>query len=197
MEHNERIKNLTRIYTTGQISKICRVAPRTVSKWFDSGELGGYVIPESKSRRVPHRCLVQFLGKNKMLHLLNEYMAPKRICMLGCSEVLVHWVDRHYSDHHIQPIDNIFIAGTEMYIPPLVTIIDCNSVSTSDTVRITQFLNKHHSRSIVLTKEDVDPMHSNVPSANYCMSHPINLDILDKVLSTQLGSTLPANGEEE
>lgn len=197
MERKDHAKTINNIYTTGQISKICRVAPRTVSKWFDSGRLEGYVIPESKSRRIPHRCLVQFLSTNKMLHLLNEYIAPRRICMIGCNEVLTTWVGRHYSDHETQAIDNIFIAGTEMYIPPLVTIIDCNSVSIPDTVCITQFLNKHHSQSIVLTKEDTAPEYSNIPSAGYCIPHPINLDRLDKILSTQLVGILPANGDEE
>ncbi|MEM6855338.1 MAG: regulator, partial [Planctomycetota bacterium] len=27
------------ILTTGEVAKICNVAPRTVSKWFDSGQL--------------------------------------------------------------------------------------------------------------------------------------------------------------
>ncbi|MFM7043497.1 MAG: response regulator, partial [Planctomycetaceae bacterium] len=26
-----------KVFTTGQVAKICKVAPRTVSKWFDSG----------------------------------------------------------------------------------------------------------------------------------------------------------------
>ncbi len=25
-----------KVFTTGQVAKICKVAPRTVSKWFDS-----------------------------------------------------------------------------------------------------------------------------------------------------------------
>ena len=32
------------IYTTGQVAKMCQVAPRTVSKWFDSGRLKGFRI---------------------------------------------------------------------------------------------------------------------------------------------------------
>ena len=28
-----------KVFTTGQVAKICKVAPRTVSKWFDSGRL--------------------------------------------------------------------------------------------------------------------------------------------------------------
>lgn len=195
MEHKPNVKSINRVYTTGQISKICKVAPRTVSKWFDSGKLEGYIIPESKSRRIPHRCLVQFLSSNRMLHLLNEYMAPDRICMLGCSEILTHWVGRHYPEYEIHYIDNLFIAGTEMYMPPLVTIIDCNSISMSDTVCVTEFLNKHHSQSIVLTKEDTSPEYANVPTATCCIPHPVNLDRLGKVLSTQLGDLLPTEDE--
>ena len=41
------------VLTTGDVAKICNVAPRTVSKWFDSGQLKGYRIPGSKDRRIP------------------------------------------------------------------------------------------------------------------------------------------------
>src|SRR5205823_90621 len=43
------------IFTTGQVAKICKVAPRTVSKWFDSGRLRGYRIPGSQDRRIPRK----------------------------------------------------------------------------------------------------------------------------------------------
>ena len=29
------------VLTTGEVAQICSVAPRTVSKWFDSGQLKG------------------------------------------------------------------------------------------------------------------------------------------------------------
>ncbi|MEO1511867.1 MAG: hypothetical protein AAFU70_07335, partial [Planctomycetota bacterium] len=41
--------------------KICNVAPRTVSKWFDSGQLKGYRIPGSKDRRIPLGELMRFM----------------------------------------------------------------------------------------------------------------------------------------
>jgi len=53
-------KNAT-VLTTGQVAKICNVAPRTVSKWFDSGQLRGYRIPGSKDRRIPVDQLVRFM----------------------------------------------------------------------------------------------------------------------------------------
>lgn len=49
------------VLTTGQVAKICRVAPRTVSKWFDNGQLRGYRIPGSKDRRIPLAQLVRFM----------------------------------------------------------------------------------------------------------------------------------------
>jgi excisionase family DNA binding protein len=47
--------------TTGEVAKICNVAPRTVSKWFDSGQLRGYRIPGSRDRRIPVQQLVRFM----------------------------------------------------------------------------------------------------------------------------------------
>jgi excisionase family DNA binding protein len=55
-----------RVFTTGQVAKICSVAPRTVQKWFDSGKLRGYRIPGSQDRRVPREQLIRFLRDNGM-----------------------------------------------------------------------------------------------------------------------------------
>jgi len=52
------------VFSTGQISKICQVAPRTVSKWFDTGRLKGYRIPGSNDRRVPRESLVSFMKEH-------------------------------------------------------------------------------------------------------------------------------------
>ena len=49
------------VLTTGEVAKICNVAPRTVSKWFDSGQIKGYRIPGSKDRRIPVASLIQFM----------------------------------------------------------------------------------------------------------------------------------------
>ncbi len=54
------------ILTTGNVAKICNVAPRTVSKWFDSGQLKGYRIPGSKDRRIPINELIQFMKLHNM-----------------------------------------------------------------------------------------------------------------------------------
>lgn len=54
------------VFTTGDVAKICNVAPRTVSKWFDSGQLKGYRIPGSKDRRIPVNDLMRFMKEHNM-----------------------------------------------------------------------------------------------------------------------------------
>lgn len=54
------------VLTTGDVAKICNVAPRTVSKWFDSGQLRGYRIPGSKDRRIPMTELIRFMKAHNM-----------------------------------------------------------------------------------------------------------------------------------
>lgn len=49
------------VLTTGEVAKLCKVAPRTVSKWFDSGKLRGYRIPGGKDRRIPLNQLIRFM----------------------------------------------------------------------------------------------------------------------------------------
>ena len=49
------------VLTTGEVAKLCNVAARTVSKWFDSGQLRGYRIPGGKDRRIPASELIRFM----------------------------------------------------------------------------------------------------------------------------------------
>ena len=53
-----------KILTTGDVAKICRVAPRTVSKWYDAGRLKGYRLPGSLDRRIPRDEVIRFLKEH-------------------------------------------------------------------------------------------------------------------------------------
>jgi excisionase family DNA binding protein len=68
------------VLTTGEVAKICNVAPRTVSKWFDSGALLGYRIPGSKDRRIPLNQLIRFMKQHGM---------PLNGLMTGCTRVMI------------------------------------------------------------------------------------------------------------
>lgn len=63
------------VLSTGQVGAICRVAPRTVSKWIDTGMLRGYRIPGSEDRRVTVTSLRKFLADNGMpAEWLDDYL---------------------------------------------------------------------------------------------------------------------------
>ena len=56
----------SRIFTTGMVSRLVGVSPRTVSLWFDAGRIRGYRIPGSQDRRIPRDALIKFLADNGM-----------------------------------------------------------------------------------------------------------------------------------
>src|SRR5690606_35414984 len=67
------------VLTTGEVAKICNVAPRTVSKWFDSGALHGERIPGSKDRRIPLNQLLRFMKLHGM---------PLNNLLTGCTRIM-------------------------------------------------------------------------------------------------------------
>jgi excisionase family DNA binding protein len=77
------------VLTTGEVAKICNVASRTVSKWFDSGQLQGYRIPGSKDRRIPVSTLVQFMKKHNI---------PLDGLMSGAPRVLIVETDANVAE---------------------------------------------------------------------------------------------------
>src|SRR5437764_13935385 len=74
-----------KVFTTGQVAKICKVAPRTVSKWFDSGRLKGYRIPGSQDRRIPREYLIRFLKEHGFP--LGDFEAEQRPKLLLVDQV--------------------------------------------------------------------------------------------------------------
>ena len=57
---------MNKVFTTGQVAKICKVSPRTVCKWFDAGRLHGYRIPGGQDRRILRGELIRFLKAHGM-----------------------------------------------------------------------------------------------------------------------------------
>lgn len=61
-----------KVYTTGQIAKMLCVAPRTVSKWIDNGDLKGFKIPKTDHRRVKHEDLKEFCQKHNLVGFIDD-----------------------------------------------------------------------------------------------------------------------------
>jgi len=65
------------VLTMGDVARICNVASRTATKWFDGGQLKGYRIPGSRDRRVPISELVCFMRANDIpmsSYLISEFV---------------------------------------------------------------------------------------------------------------------------
>ncbi len=117
------------VFTTGEVAKICNVAARTVSKWFDSGQLQGYRIPGSKDRRIPVGSLMQFMKSHGI---------PLDGLMSGATRVLVCDNDAAVCDalasvlaeetnYEVRTTSGLFSLGYECErFRPHVLLVDVN-----------------------------------------------------------------------
>ena len=80
---------MKKVFTTGQVAKICKVAPRTVSKWFDSGRLRGYRIPGSQDRRIPREHLIRFLKEHGMPLGELEEEGWHKVLIIGAEKLFI------------------------------------------------------------------------------------------------------------
>lgn len=76
-----RVRGLREVLTTGQVAKIIQVAPRTVSKWFDSGKLKGYRIPGSNDRRITRKELERFI-KEHGIDVCGRFAPSADVCVV-------------------------------------------------------------------------------------------------------------------
>lgn len=130
------------VYTTGQVAQICRVAPRTVTKWFDNGQLKGYRIPGSKDRRIPANELIRFMRAN---HIPSDGME------LGVVRVLlvdtnIQWLEQICGElnkcekYRNQWADNMFDVGfAASKLQPHVVIVNLMS-NKIDAVGICKYI---------------------------------------------------------
>jgi excisionase family DNA binding protein len=115
------------ILTTGEVAKICNVAPRTVSKWFDSGQLRGYRIPGSKDRRIPLNALIRFMKAHR-IPMDNLQSGRVRVLIVdGESEILdvLEKVLVEQASYEVKTAHTGFAAGVECEkFRPHVMLVD-------------------------------------------------------------------------
>ncbi len=57
-------KPKNKVFTSGEVAKICGVSPDTVARWFDLGQLEGYRLGPSGDRRIPYESLRRFMASH-------------------------------------------------------------------------------------------------------------------------------------
>lgn len=115
------------VLTTGQVARICNVAPRTVSKWFDTGQLRGYRIPGSKDRRIPLRALIRFMKAHGM-PLNGIESGQTRVLILDCEQDMADLLSRTLGEegtYEVHTAASAFEAGMLMErVRPHVMLVD-------------------------------------------------------------------------
>ena len=118
------------VLTTGEVARICKVAPRTVTKWFDSGQLRGYRIPGSKDRRIPVNQLIRFMRQNNMPLDGMLHFTKTRILIVDDEAEIVDMLRDLLSQqttYDVQVARNGFEAGLAAErIKPHVILLDIN-----------------------------------------------------------------------
>ncbi len=133
------------VLTTGEVARICRVAPRTVSKWIDTGQLRGYRIPGSKDRRIPIQQLVRFMRAHGIP--LDELDAGQtRVLLLDEDAELLSLLERALAQterYAVRTATSSFEAGAvaERFRPHVI-LMDV-TLPDVDVPKMCDFLRRH------------------------------------------------------
>ena len=113
------------VLTTGEVARICRVAPRTVSKWVDTGKLRGYRIPGSRDRRIPLTQLIAFMRAHDIpLEGLDQGVCRIMVLSPGLPAGLAEQVNSA-GGYDLQVAQNGFEAGMlAQQFRPHVVVVD-------------------------------------------------------------------------
>jgi len=142
------------VLTTGEVAKICNVASRTVSKWFDSGQLKGYRIPGSKDRRIPMSALVKFM-KSHGIPMDGLMSGSLRVLIVDDEEEVVQTLQAILSEQtsfEVRSARSAFTAGIEcerfrphvmlldIHLPGCEGPIICSAIRDSDDLQVTKVI---------------------------------------------------------
>ncbi len=134
------------VLTTGEVAKICNVAPRTVSKWFDSGSLKGYRIPGSRDRRIPASELMKFMRAHGIpLEGLNS--GRTRVLIVDGEREVVDTLERiltEQTSYDVRTATSAFKAGMECEkFKPHVLLLDLHLGADADSRAFAESVRKN------------------------------------------------------
>ena len=183
---------MKKVFTTGQVAKICKVAPRTVSKWFDSGRLRGYRIPGSQDRRIPREHLIKFLKEHGMPLGELEEEGLHKILIIGAEQLFIDRVRELLpddDDYKYELANSGFEAGiqAESFHPDTI-IIDL-AMGRSEALQIAQNLrrNEHYKDTLILalaSEDEPNPEALTQYGFNDAFKKPFDVALLSKHIQT-------------
>ncbi len=184
-----------KVFTTGQVAKICKVAPRTVSKWFDSGRLKGYRIPGSQDRRIPREYLIKFLKEHGMPLGELEDETTAKVLVVSQDQVLIENLKRELPPERsfkFAAAASGFEAGiqAESFHPDGI-IVDF-SIGRTEALQICQNLRRNPEFTevvlIALLPDDGSMLSFDRSMINETFKKPFDVALLAERLRTLIGA---------
>ncbi len=185
----------SKVYTTGQVAKICKVAPRTVSKWFDSGRLKGYRIPGSQDRRIPREYLIKFLKEHGMPLGELEDETTAKVLIVAQDQVLIENMKRELppeKSFKVATAASGFEAGiqVESFTPDCI-VVDF-SIGRTEALQICQNLRRNPSFAdvilIALLPDDGSSTSFDRSCINETFKKPFDASLLAERIRTLVGA---------
>lgn len=185
------------VFTSGQIARLCAVAMRTVSKWFDEGFLRGFRLPNGnhQDRRVTREDLIDFLVRHGMTHALaklNGNRPVNPVFLLGVPERLVtHLV--HHAPVHVAvsaPSESFLAVGyrlARLETKHALLVLDAAAVGKGEAFAAAAFLSKESPRLRLMglaSEFEATAMPGPWFDAGFrtVLSHPVSNDLFLKTI---------------
>lgn len=162
------------VLTTGDVAKLCNVAPRTVSKWFDSGALKGYRIPGSRDRRIPTSELMKFM-KAHGIPLEGLASGRTRLLIVDDEKEITDTLERiltEQTSYEIRTASSGFAAGVECErFRPNVLLLDIHLGENADARQLADSIRKNenlsHTRIVAMSGKLTDGQAAGLRSQGY------------------------------
>ncbi|GIV04192.1 MAG: hypothetical protein KatS3mg015_3022 [Fimbriimonadales bacterium] len=176
------------VFTTGEVARICRVAPRTVAKWFDLGRLKGYRIPMSRDRRIPRENLIRFLKEHGIPLRELEEEEWHKILLIGTESLFNHRIREllpESEDYRFEIANSGFEAGILAgSFHPNTIIIDL-VLGRSEAIQIVSNLRKDDAYASTLiiglaSEDEAEPEQLLQYGFNVVFKKPLDIAVIAK-----------------
>lgn len=184
-----------KVYTSGEVAKMCTVAATTVNKWFDSGQLKGFRIPGSRHRRIPRGSLIRFLRNHQFPLDAVEKEGWAHVLLVSRDEDLIArlqgmpWAESGLS---ISVTPSAFEAGIQSESSPPDCIVVDFGIGKVEARQFCHTLRRSLSEAIVIalvpTESDVAQLDRS--GITEVFAKPFDPDLLAERIRTLIGIEL-------
>lgn len=150
-----------RLYKTGELAKLFNVAPRTITKWIDSGKLQGYRLPgcganpDQGDRRVSHQAVMSFIVARNWPVPDGFVMEFGEILFLQCAELRALLPDERLG---IRTVESLVECGTLIARRHPLLVIVGSDVPRDEVVAIRDLVKEDSGKVIRIVRSEMDPV---------------------------------------